>query len=82
MLVCRGTSYSTLLSIVLKKMTLYQKDYDIKLKTLLSPTPKEKFLHTIDSNDDQEVTFDKYMPGVIHIVTIYVERKDKYILMR
>lgn len=53
MLVRKGTSYSTLLRIVVMKMTFYRKDRDMKLNTLLSLFPKEKFLHITDSNHKQ-----------------------------
>lgn len=67
---CVGDVYSTLLSIVLTKLALHQENCDMKLKILLSLTLMEKFLHTIESNEDLEITFDEYVTGVILIVTI------------
>lgn len=40
----------------------------------------EKFLHTIKSNEDVEVIFDEYITGVTRMVTIYMEKEEKYIL--
>lgn len=52
------------------KLALHQENCDMKLKILLSLTLMEKFLHTIESNEDLEITFDEYVTGVIRIVTI------------
>lgn len=54
----------------------------MKFKMMLSMSPKEKSLHTIESSKDLEVAFDKYVIGMAHIITIYVEREDKYILKK
>lgn len=51
----------------------------MKLKTLLSLSPTEKFLHTVESNKDLEVAFLKNMIGETHMVTIYMKREGKYI---
>lgn len=80
MLVRRGTSYSTLLSLVLMMLSLHREDCDMKLKTLPLLSPTEKFLHIIESNEDLEVVFGKYMTDMKHMVMIYADRKDKYIL--
>lgn len=80
--VCRGTSYSMLMNMVLSKLPLHQKDCDVKLKTHLSLFLTEKFLHIIESNEDVKVAFYEYVTGVTHMVMIYVSREDKYILMR
>lgn len=60
-LVRRGTSYSTLLSMVLMKLALHREDCHVKFKTMLSMPPKEKSLHTIESSKDLEVAFDEYV---------------------
>lgn len=54
----------------------------MKLKMPLSLSPMEKFLHIVESNEDLEVTFDKNVTSETRMVTIYVEREDKYILKR
>lgn len=54
----------------------------MKLKTRLSLSLTEKLLHTIKSNDDVEVAFDKYITNVTHKTMIYVEREQKYIPKR
>lgn len=65
-----------LLSMVLMKLAFHQEDCDVKL------FETEKSLYTIKSNENLEVAFDKYVTRVIHMVTIYTEREDKYILKR
>lgn len=52
----------------------------MKLKMQLSLSPTEKYLHTIKSNKDMEVTFNKYIIGMTHVIMIYMEREKKYIL--
>lgn len=54
----------------------------MKLKTRLSLSLTEKLLHTIKSNDDEEVAFDKYITNVTHKTMIYVESEQKYIPKR
>lgn len=72
----KGTLYLMLLSMVLMKLAFHQEDCDVKL------FETEKSLYTIKSNENLEVAFDKYVTRVIHMVTIYTEREDKYILKR
>lgn len=84
---CKGTSYSWLLSMVSIKLAFHREDCDVKLKTLFFMSLIEKFLHTIESNRDLEVTFDKYVT-VWHTwswfmwkwkISIYWRREDEYV---
>lgn len=78
----KGTLYLTLLNIVLMKVPLQLVVCDVKLKGWLSLSRTKKFLHIIRSNEYLEVAFDEYVIGVTHMVLIYVERTESYILKR
>lgn len=64
----------------INKAAPYQEVYDMKLKTRFSMSPTKKFNHTIESNYDGKVAFDEYVISVTHMIMIYVEREEKYIL--
>lgn len=40
----------------------------------------EKFLYTSESKEDMEVALNEYITGVRHMVTIYMEKEEKFIL--
>lgn len=40
----------------------------------------KKLYHTIESKKDGKVIFNEYVIGVRHMIMIYVEREEKYML--
>lgn len=65
----QGDIILTLLNVVLIKLPLHRDDYDMMFKMQLSLSLTEKFLHFIDCNKDVEVVFDKYVNGIMHMIT-------------
>lgn len=77
---CLGDIIFNVAEYGINKVALHREDCDVTLKTLFSLSPTEKFLHIVESKKDLKVVLDEYVTDVTHIIMIYVESEDKYIL--